>query len=160
MLSERHVDRAFRVALLLLGSRAEAEDVVQEAFLRTWARAGEWRAGAARFSTWLHRVLVNLCLDRKRRPAHAPLDRELPVADTRPNAEAEVLAAERERDVAAAIAALPERQRAAVSLIYAGGFSNADAAESLGISVGALEQLLVRARRALRRELGQEGEEP
>lgn len=155
-LSQRHVDRAFRVALRLLGSRADAEDVVQEAFIRTWTRAAEWRPGAARFSTWLHRVVVNLCLDLKRRPGHATLDPELPVADARPNAEAEVLTTERDREVAAAVAALPDRQRAAISLVYDGGLGNADAADALGISVGALEQLLVRARRTLRRELDAE----
>ena len=159
LLSERHIDRAFRVALRLLGSRADAEDAVQEAFLRTWTRAGEWQPGRARFSTWLHRVVVNLCLDAKRKPSHAALDPDLPVADARPGAEENVLAAERERHVARAVAALPDRQRQAVSLIYAGGLSNAEAAAALGISVGALEQLLVRARRALRDRLGPEGGE-
>src|SRR5690606_18087537 len=68
VLVDRHLGRVVALAWRMLGSRADAEDVAQEVFLRAWQRAASWRPeGGARFSTWLHRVAVNLCLDRLRR---------------------------------------------------------------------------------------------
>jgi hypothetical protein len=72
-LSRRHLDRAYGVALRMTGSRADAQDVVQDVFLRLWQRPDAWRPGQAQFSTWLYRVVVNRCLDLKRRPkGHRP----------------------------------------------------------------------------------------
>lgn len=155
-LMERHVDGAFRVALRILGHRAEAEDAVQEAFLRLWSKAESWRSGGAKVSTWLWRVTVNLCLDARRRPAHAPLDAAPEPPDPAPRADAALAAAQAEQALTAAVGALPDRQRAAIALVYGAGASNAEAAEALGISLGALEQLLVRAKRSLRDRLQDE----
>src|SRR5215813_6080589 len=73
-LVDRHLPRILGLAGRLLGSRADAEEVAQEVFLRVWQQAGRWRAGEARFSTWLHRVAVNLCQDRLRRRRETSLD--------------------------------------------------------------------------------------
>ena len=67
LLVERHVQRMHRLALRILGDHARAEDSVQEAFLRVWIKRADWRNEGARFSTWLHRVVFNCCLDVKRR---------------------------------------------------------------------------------------------
>lgn len=153
LLVERHLDRTVTVAQRVLANRAEAEDVAQEAFLKLWQGADRFRPGGARFSTWFYRVTMNLCLDRKRRPAAAPLDDSVDPADTRPDP-GEVL--ERHRfagALAGAVADLPERQRAAISLTYDAGLSNAEAAKALDVSVKALETLLVRAKRGLRDRL-------
>ena len=152
-LMDRHLARVFSLALRVTGSRADAEDVAQEAFTRVWRKAGNWRPGAARFSTWLHRVTMNLCIDAHRRPRPEQLDPDLPVSDPAPGAEAMLLAHEQEARVRAAMAALPERQRAAMALCYTLGMSNAEAAMTMEISVKAYESLLVRAKRDIRARL-------
>lgn len=157
ILVERHGRRVLAIARRMTVNLAEAEDVTQEAFLRVWQRAGDWRDTGAKFTTWLYRVVVNLCLDRRRRAPMASLDVAGDPADARPSAEATLVADERRRQVAAALAALPERQRAALVLSYYEGLSNAAAASVLEISVAALESLLVRARRAMRTELETRG---
>lgn len=157
VLVERHGRRVLAMARRMTGNLAEAEDVAQEAFLRVWQHAGDWRDRGAKFTTWLYRVVVNLCLDRRRRVPMAPLEEAGNPADERPNAEATVAADERARRVAEALAALPDRQRAALVLSYYEGMSNASAAAVLEISVEALESLLVRARRAIRAGLEKRG---
>ena len=157
LLVERHGRRVLGMARRMTGNLAEAEDVAQEAFLRVWQRAGAWREQGAQFSTWLYRVVMNLCLDRRRRKPMAPLESAGDPVDERPNAESTVASAERSREVEGALAVLPDRQRAALVLSYYEGLSNAVAAQALEISVEALESLLVRARRALRAELATRG---
>ncbi len=156
-LADRHIDRAHRVALRMLGDGAEAEDVVQDAFLRVWQKAADWKPGRARFSTWLYRVVVNLSVDRQRKHQRRrtnPIEDGLDFADPAPGAEDDLWSSQQAALVRGAVAELPERQRAAVVLTYTEGLANADAAEALGISVGALESLLVRARKTLRGQLG------
>ena len=153
LLVSRHLHRALSLARRMTGNAAEAEDVAQEAFLRVWQKASTWRAGEARFSTWLYRVVVNLCLDRRRRKPMSPLEAAGDPSDPAPSAELRLVDDERARLVTDALAILPERQRAALVLSYYEEMSNIVAAEVLGISVSALESLLVRARKALRAEL-------
>lgn len=156
-LSHRHLDRAFSVAVRMTGNRADAEDVVQEVFLRLWQRPEAWRPGQAQFSTWLYRVVVNRCLDLKRRPKGTALDAIEEPRDPKPNAEAHLVQAARDRALKDAMAQLPERQRAALTLTYTAGLKNAEAASALEISVKALEALLVRAKRELRDALAGQG---
>lgn len=154
-LMARHVDHVHALAHRMTGSRSDAEDVVQEAFARVWTKAAGWRRGGARFSTWLYRVALNLCVDLRRRGRAMVADPEAAeaVADPAPSAETALAAAQRSARVAAAVAQLPERQRAAIVLTYTGGLSNAEAADTLQVSVKAFEALLVRARRDLRAAL-------
>lgn len=159
-LVDRHLDRTVAVARRVLGNTAEAEDVAQEAFLRLWRNADRFRPEAAKFSTWFYRITMNLCLDLRRRPAHEDLEAAGDPADP---ADDPARAAERNETAAAvnrALADLPERQRAAVSLTYSAGMSNAEAAAAMQVSVKALETLLVRARRALRTGLAEWGRMP
>ena len=156
-LSRRHLDRAYGVALRMTGSRADAQDVVQDVFLRLWQRPDAWRPGQAQFSTWLYRVVVNRCLDLKRRPKGTDLDSvEEPQAPDA-NAEDSLLDAERGRALDNAVHQLPERQRAAIVLTYTAGLRNAEAASAMDISVKAFEALLVRAKRELRDYLAGQG---
>jgi RNA polymerase sigma-70 factor, ECF subfamily len=156
-LVERHLPRAVALATRIAGSRGDAEEIVQEAFLRTWLKAPEWRdesaPGGARFTTWLTRVVVNLCIDRRRKPVMSSLDlaAELPSSD--PGGFELVAQGETRARVLTALSELPERQRAALTLCHWDGMSNTEASDVLGISVGALESLLVRARRTLRESL-------
>ncbi len=153
LLVDRHLDRTVTIARRILGNQADAEDVAQEAFLRLWRHADRFDERAAKFATWFYRVTTNLCLDRTRRAPMAPLDAAGDPADTTPGQE-DALADRRTRAaVAGAVADLPDRLRAAVTLTYEAGLSNAEAAKALDISVKALESLLVRARRTLREKL-------
>lgn len=156
-LVDRHLRRMLALARRMTGNATEAEDVAQEAFLRVWQKASAWRRGDAQFSTWLYRVVVNLCLDRRRRKSFAPIEAAGDPPDPAPGAELRLVEDERSRIVAEELRALPDRQRAALVLSYYEELSNVDAAEVLGISVSALESLLVRARRALRERLRQHG---
>lgn len=159
LLMRRHIDRAHALAYRIAGNRSDAEDVVQDSFLKVWTKAAEWRPGTAQFSTWLYRVVFNRCLDLKRRPRSDSLDTVDEIGDGRPDALDGIEARERQRRMATAIAALPERQRAAVALTYTTGLANAAAADVMEISVKAFESLLVRAKKELRRELSGAGEE-
>lgn len=151
-LARRHAGPAHRLARRIVGSDAQAEDIVQDALLRVWTNAVRWRPQAA-FRTWLYRVVVNLCLNAKRRPADLPLSAAGDPADPE-DAGAALERRERDHAVAAAVDALPARQRAAIVLTYQEGLSNAEAAAVLDASVSGLEALLVRARRTLRAALG------
>jgi RNA polymerase sigma-70 factor (ECF subfamily) len=152
-LARRHVPVMLGVSRRILGNAAEAEDVVQEAMLRVWTHAPRWQP-LALFRTWLSRVVVNLCLDRKRKAPWVELEAAGEIADPAPLAGDAAEAAERERLLAGAIAELPERQRAAIVLSYTEGMSNAQVAEVLDTTVSAVETLLVRGKQNLRRALG------
>lgn len=151
-LSRRHLASVVALARHIVRNSADAEDIAQEAMLRVWTHAPRWQPLAS-FRTWLTRIVVNLCLDRKRRVTPLPLDVAGDPADNTPGVEQQLEASEADRRVNAAIDALPPRQRAAIALTYRDGLSNAEAAEALGTSVSALETLLVRAKQKLRSEL-------
>jgi RNA polymerase sigma-70 factor (ECF subfamily) len=153
VLARRHLPAMVGLARRILGNSAEAEDVAQEALLRVWTNAPRWRP-LALFRTWLTRVVVNLCLDRKRRTPWVALEAAGDIVDTSPDASEKAENEERERMVAAAIDKLPARQRGAIMLTYSEGMSNAEVAEILDTSVSAVETLLVRGKQNLRRALG------
>ena len=151
----RKLPRLLALASRILGDADEAKDVAQESFLRIWRQAARWRSGEARFDTWLHRVALNLCHDRLRRRKERPLNEEeaLELADSAPPLDEQLESADRNARMAAALAALPARQREAIVLQYYQELSNIDAAALMNISVEALESLLSRARRQLRSQL-------
>ncbi|MCW5650570.1 MAG: RNA polymerase sigma factor [Ramlibacter sp.] len=152
--------RVLALAQRLLGRRSEAEEVAQEAFVRVWKQAARWQEGQARFDTWLHRVVLNLCYDRLRaRHDEPPADDVPEPVDPALTPPETLQAAQRSRRVAAALAALPAHQREALVLQYYQELSNSEAAMLMGLSVEALESLLARARRALRAQLMGEGKE-
>jgi RNA polymerase sigma-70 factor (ECF subfamily) len=147
-LVERHVRGVHVFVYRMLGNRAEAEEVCQESFLRLWKQASTY-VPRAKPSTWLYRIAHNLAVDqlrRRRRHVGDGVD-ELP-ASGRPSLhlhDKQVAEA-----VQRALEELPERQRAAISLVHYQGMSNAEAAEVLGVKLRALESLLARGRRLLR----------
>jgi RNA polymerase sigma-70 factor (ECF subfamily) len=150
----RHRARLMATATRIVGSRAIAEEVVQEAFTRAWINAPRWRPQAGgSFGGWLVRVATNLAIDQMRRTSTLPLDDAPEPIDSAPSADQTLIAAEDRRRLEAALAMLPPRQKAAVALTYDQGLSNAAGAEAMDISIGAFELLLVRARRALRQAM-------
>jgi len=149
----RHSPKLLTVARRMLGGQGEAEDAVQDVFLKLWTHAARWQPGKAKFETWLYRVTLNACYDRLRRRGTEPLEAAAAVPDDRPGPDAGLDDGVLARQVEAALAALPERQRAAILLCHFRDCGNVDAAEIMGLSVEALESLLARGRRALRGRL-------
>jgi RNA polymerase sigma-70 factor (ECF subfamily) len=159
-LVDRHSARAFAVAYRMAGNRADAEDLVQDAFVRAWRHAERWQPGRAAFSTWLYRVIVNLGIDLKRKPRNDALDDVAEPPDDAPDAEDSLAHRQRMAAVSAATAALPDRQRQAIALCFGAGMSNKAAAEVIGVSVKALESLLIRAKRTMRDAVVAQGWQP
>ena len=145
-----HVPRALGLARRMLGNEAEAEEVAQEAMMRLWKTAPDWRTGEALISTWLYRVVANLSTDRiRRRRGDAPLDAVAEPADDRPGRDDQLIAQDRAAALDRALADLPERQRLAVTLRHLEERSNPEIAEIMDLSVDAVESLLARGKRAL-----------
>lgn len=147
-LFRRHRDRLWAVAIRTTGDRELAADSVQDGFINAFRRAGSYRGDAA-VSTWLHRIVVNACLDRLRRERDV-LRRAGDVADI------DVIdthdrygEAETGLDVRAALARLPEHQRLALVLVDMHGMPVADAADVLGVAVGTVKSRCARGREAL-----------
>jgi len=152
-LVERHLGRLVAFAQRVLGTRADAEDVAQEVFIRVWTHAGRYRPDRARLTTWLHRVALNLCLDRLGHRRDAPIDQVPELHDPAPAPASRLAAQDLGRRVQAALSRLPDRQRIAITLCHHQGFSGREAAEILGVSPQAVESLLARGRRAMRDQL-------
>lgn len=151
-LTLRLAPRILGYATRLLSDRAEAEDVTQEAMLRLWRMAPDWRQGEAMVSTWLYRVATNLCTDRlrgRRRRAATTLDDAPDVADGAPGPLAGMIETDRMAALATALDALPDRQRQAVVLRHIEGLSNPEIAAVMDIGVEAVESLTARGKRAL-----------
>ena len=152
LLSQRIVPRMLGVATRLLADRAEAEDVAQEAMVRLWRVAPDWRPGEAQVSTWMYRVVSNLCIDRQRSRSRRPgvgLDDAPEVADGARSAVAVMIEADRMAALDAALAQLPGRQRQAVVLRHIEGLTNPEIATVMDVGVAAVESLTSRGKRAL-----------
>lgn len=150
-LSARVLPRVLGQATRMLQDRAEAEDVAQEAMLRLWKVAPDWRQGEAQVTTWLFRVVANLCTDRlrKRKRTGVGLDQIAEPADPAPGAAATIQTAARLRALADALAQLPDRQAQAVALRHLEGLPNPEIAAIMDISPRAVESLTARGKRAL-----------
>lgn len=142
----RHRDRLWAVAMRTLGDREEAADALQDALISVFRNAGSYR-GEAAVTTWLHRVVVNACLDRVRRRQARP---SVPLGDTEVASRRDEHAATEVRlDVRAALATLPAAQRAAIVLVDMEDMSVAEAAEVLGVAEGTVKSRCSRGRAAL-----------
>lgn len=136
-------------AYRMLGDQAEAEDVVQEALMRLWKIAPDWRRGEAKVSTWLYRVTANLCTDRLRKRRPVALDAISEPQDPARSVVQEMQNAQRHAALADGLAQLPDRQAQAVSLRHLEGLSNPEIAAIMDIGVEAVESLTARGKRAL-----------
>ncbi|MEL6686912.1 MAG: sigma-70 family RNA polymerase sigma factor [Pseudomonadota bacterium] len=150
LLMSRRMETLHRLAFRLLGDRFEAEDVCQETFLKFWRAAPEWRTGEAKILTWLCRVATNDCYDRLRK--HRPdLPGDLPEQVDQTQTAQDRLTQNEDWDrLQTAMMALPDRQRAALTLRYDQDMPQREAASILGISEKAYEALLVRGRKKLK----------
>ena len=157
-IASRYYQPVYRLVWRMTNGAADAEDMAQEAFVRLWRNPAQVREAAA-LKGWLMRVAANAVIDRSRKPKAAVLD-ELPeIADPQARPDAPLDREQAARLVDARIAALPERQRLALSLVYFEGLTNIEAAAVLEVSVDALESLLARAKRGLKESLSAEWRE-
>ena len=152
-LMERFAPRILRLAVRMLDDLSEAEEVTQDTMLRLWQIAPDWERGRAKVSTWLWRVAHNLCTDRLRRRRSVGLDEIAEPMDEQPSVDETLMCEYRAHALKEALSALPERQRIAVSLRHLEGIPNPQIAEFLGTSVEAVESLIARGLRALKKQL-------
>ncbi|GAA0916792.1 RNA polymerase sigma factor SigM [Nonomuraea longicatena] len=147
---KRHRDRMWAVALRTLGDPDEAADAVQDAFVSAYRKASTFR-GEAAVTTWLHRIVVNACLDRMRRKSVRPVaddelieaaERDTPLPD-------QTLEREVSMEVSAALKLLPADQRAALVLVDMMGYSVEDAAQVLQVPSGTVKSRCARGRAKL-----------
>lgn len=153
MLVERHIDRAYAIALRIVGNAADAEDVVQDTMLKIWSHRGRWQHGRAKFSTWLYRVISNRCIDLRRKPRNENVETVPEVADGQPGAVEIIERNELNDMLELAMQRLPEQQRIAVILSYHESMSNGEIAQVMDTTVAAVESLLKRGRQQLRQLL-------
>lgn len=155
----RHTDKHLAYAERVMYSRQEAEDAVQEAFIKLWAKANKFDPNTAKFTTWFYRIVLNQCLDRKRRKKPVALPEGFDAIDDR-DGPAETLAeSQRAKRVKEGVMALPEKQRQALTLCYFQGLSNKEAAEVLDLGIKAMESLLMRGRKALAKNLANKAQD-
>lgn len=170
VLVERYTPQVFNIALRITGSREEAEDCVQDAFIRAFSALSRFR-GEAAFSTWLYRVAVNAANDAARRLSGTPIptsslgdgnpDDEAPdldrlaqsSADSDSNPERAALAGQRRRVVLEAIRSLPEHHRTVIVLYDLQGLSYDEVGRVIGARIGTVKSRLNRARLALKERL-------
>lgn len=159
----RHSERIFAIGFRMLGNEHLAEDLTQDVFFKIWNNAAKWEPGRALFSTWLHRVTVNLCYDHLRKRREVKLD-DLPQVlqdnrDPGPGADEALEEKMMSVRVRSALDILPERQKAAIALCHFEGFTNSEAADILETTIEAVESLLTRGRRKLKELLQSERQE-
>lgn len=146
LLAERHTRRILRVAQKMLGSPADADEIAQEALLRIWTHAGDWRPARGAVTTWIYTIVYRLCLDRLRRRRETSLEAGFDAPDPAPGPLEAIALEQDRRRIAAILLDLPPRQRAALVLFYFEEMSGQDAAAALGVSLRAFWSLLQRAR--------------
>ncbi len=152
ILVDSGISRILAVARRMLGDDMEAEDVAQDVFLRLWRQADKWDGGRAKVSTWLYRVTVNSCIDRLRARREDTV-KELPELAHQATQVHAMEEEDLQRYMDEALQALPERQRTALVLFHYEDLSMSAVSEIMDASVEAVESLLGRGRRALKKDL-------
>ncbi len=161
-LVRRHLGPCTGLAARILFHQNDAEEVMQEAFIRLWRHAPSWKTEGAKFTTWFYRVIMNLCIDHQRKTNRRPkaafslgsgtdeaTELQDRLADEAISADQLIAQKETKAEVQHAIQALPERQKMAISLCYLQELSNREAADIMDINIKALESLLSRGRKRL-----------
>jgi len=160
-LVDTHKNQAFTLAVRLLGGREEAEELVQDAFVRAFNNLGAFR-GDARFSTWFYRILYNLCMTRVTRrrgkTEHLEVDDEILldnilVDHDGPSIHEQLEGAELQEIIAGEIERLPAKFRSVITLFYVQEMSYEEMVDVLGIPAGTVKTNLFRARNLLKKRV-------
>jgi RNA polymerase sigma-70 factor (ECF subfamily) len=150
----RHVKRFYSIAYRILNNKVEAEDIVQEAFLKLWEKPELWdETRQVKFTTWFYRVVTNLCLDHNKKKKPVRLPEDLPIIDGKPNGIELLEQRQKQAMLEKFIRELPERQQLALNLCFYEGLSNKEAAEIIDIKVKALQSLIMRAKITLKEKI-------
>jgi RNA polymerase sigma-70 factor (ECF subfamily) len=150
-LVRRHTNRFYRIAYRLVSNKNDAEDIVQEAFLKIWDRPTLWNPSrGAKFTTWFYKVVINLCFDHKKKKKPLHLADGIELEDRRPGQEALLDTHQKQVMLEQFIRELPERQKLALTLCFYEELSHHEAAEIVGVKLKALQSLLMRAKTTLK----------
>ncbi|MEC4595132.1 sigma-70 family RNA polymerase sigma factor [Nitrospirillum amazonense] len=150
LLIRRYFRRLYAVARRILPNDSDAEDVVQDAFLQVWNHRETWQPISAKFTTWIHRIVINRCIDYRRRPAENTLELTEDIMDDSQSFDEIVLEKELATVLHTARQRLPASQQVALALYYDQSMSAAEVAAAMNTTVVAAEALLKRARQRLR----------
>ena len=150
-LVKRHVDKVYGYMLKLTSNPEDAEDLVQETFLRVWNKSTTYKLGRVRFTSWLFTIAHNKFIDlyRKNQDRTEIYDEQMLAGNIEDLHQQE----EKAQALSIGLGILPENQRVAILLSHNQGFTNAEIATILGSSVRAVESMLSRGRKTLRRLL-------
>jgi len=154
VLVSRHHQRFFSMTYRWVLHAQDAEDIVQDAFMKLWSGKAKWKSGkGARFTTWFYRILYNQAMDslRERKRAFYELNENVESGDI--SAETGLIDLQQQRELRRILAELPENQRIAVNLFYFENLPQKQIAQTMGIGLKALESLLSRARTTLKERM-------
>lgn len=150
----RHARRFYSIAYRLVFNKDEAEDIVQEAFLKLWDKPELWdQSRHVKFTTWFYKVVTNLCIDHNKKKKPLPLSDNLPIRDEQPQQDALLDHQQKQALLDNLIQELPERQQLAINLCFYEGLSNKEAAEVMGVKIKVLQSLIMRAKTALKEKV-------
>jgi len=150
----RHTKKYYSIAYRVLFSKDDAEDVVQEAFLKLWNNPQSWNSSNnVKFTTWFYRVVINLCLDYKKKNKFSISDNYNEI-ESHSNTQDGIIEMKRRQELLDKyLLQLPERQQIALNLCFYEGVSNKEAAEIMDINLKALQSLIMRAKLNLKDKL-------
>lgn len=159
ILVERHSDKFYASSYRIVMNKQEAEDIVQDAFLKLWDRPDIWKTGkGAKFTSWFYKIVMNLSFDRHRKFKNVKnledKEQNLGMAAEQYN---DLQKNEEQIALDHALKLLPEKQLQALNLCFYEDISRKEAADIMSVSVKALESLLMRAKEGIRNELHRQG---
>ena len=164
-LVSRHTDRFFALAYRSLQHQADAQDVVQSAFIKLWQKPQSWDSSKSLFTTWFYRLIVNACHDHRRKNKRVMVVDSQVLEAAAGTAASEQCLLEQQQHIAQqqqflelAISRLPASQRDAINLVVYSELPQLQAAEIMGLSLKALESLLVRAKRSMAKTVSEQNE--
>ena len=155
VLVERRTDMFYAAAFRMIMNKSDAEDIVQEAFLKIWDKPNLWKSSkGAKFTTWFYRIVMNLSIDKMRKLSKEnKVELDDNVSSNVLSQEKKLLIDEEQQALQIAMKALSDKQLMALNLCFYEGLSNKEAASIMKVGVKALESLLMRAKVNLKNEL-------
>ncbi len=154
----RHTSMFYAAAYRICADQNDAEDIVQEAFLKLWKNPDIWNEKrGAKFTTWFYRIVINQAIDFMRKKKARQFDKQVGddadvLVDSSANQQTCMEVSDMQARLENAIQSLPSRQKIALNLCFYDGLSNKEAADILGVGVKALESLVMRAKSGLKAE--------
>jgi len=153
-LVNRHTKRFYSIAYRLVINKDDAEDIVQDAFLKLWDRPEMWnQSKQTKFTTWFYKIIINLCVDHNKKKRAVNLSDDIELVDKQPGQDELINIEQKGAILDRFIQELPERQRLALNLCFYEELSNREAAEIVGVNIKALQSLIMRAKTTLREKV-------